>query len=559
MWRTAIAIATGAVAATSAVASTDPASIATSAYARASVADALGQLQDSATGYGTALAMEPGDTMLALRTLRQALAAGDRPLAVRAARILDAAGKLPADGRLLLVADAVAMRDWGAARTAVDVVERERIFGFMVPSLRAWIAFGAHDGDPLASLDPAPVSGSAGAIATAPSSPYAAEQRALLFLALGRTDEGVAAVRALATASVQSGRLRLFAAAALQRDRQKDKALALLAGDDALLAMARQRVAAGKRLVPQPFGAADGMAEFFLRVAADVQQQRVTPLAIGFARIATFLSPHDDAAWLATGALLAEAGKPQAALAALANIAPTDLLADPARAQRLRLLVAEDDRPAALAEIQAEVAQPGATLAQWMRAGDLYQDLDRQVEAVQAFSRALALAEAQGAGKDDLWPILLLLGGAQEQSGDWAAARRTLSRTLELAPEQAVVLNYLGYAKLERREDLAAARALIERASKLRPDDPSITDSLGWSYYLTGDTAKAVATLERAAQGDPAQSTINEHLGDAYWTAGRRYEARYAWRAALVQADEKAAGRIRGKIDAGLSSASAAP
>ncbi|MDB5683347.1 MAG: repeat-containing protein, partial [Sphingomonas bacterium] len=56
------------------------------------------------------------------------------------------------------------------------------------------------------------------------------------------------------------------------------------------------------------------------------------------------------------------------------------------------------------------------------------------------------------------------------------------------------------------------------------------------------------------------EPTINEHLGDAYWTAGRRFEARYAWRAALVYADDaKLTGRIRAKIDGGLSPERAAP
>ena len=112
---------------------------------------------------------------------------------------------------------------------------------------------------------------------------------------------------------------------------------------------------------------------------------------------------------------------------------------------------------------------------------------------------------------------------------------------------------------MERRENLAEAEKLIERASALQPDDAAITDSLGWTYFLRGDVPKAIATLERAVAGQPAEPTINEHLGDAYWTAGRRYEARYAWRAALVYADDKVAARLRTKLDGGLSAESAAP
>lgn len=79
---------------------------------------------------------------------------------------------------------------------------------------------------------------------------------------------------------------------------------------------------------------------------------------------------------------------------------------------------------------------------------------------------------------------------------------------------------------------------LILRASQLRPKDSAILDySLGWVYYVRGNLPKAIETLERAVQGQPDEPTINEHLGDAYWAAGRRIDARYAWRAALLSAD----------------------
>ena len=98
-----------------------------------------------------------------------------------------------------------------------------------------------------------------------------------------------------------------------------------------------------------------------------------------------------------------------------------------------------------------------------------------------------------------------------------------------------------------------------DRCRWLRPDDPAITDSLGWAHYLRGDVAAAVPLLEKAAAGDPTEPTINEHLGDAYWTSGRLYEARYAWRAALVTAEEKDHKRLDSKIDIGLSEATASP
>ena len=50
-----------------------------------------------------------------------------------------------------------------------------------------------------------------------------------------------------------------------------------------------------------------------------------------------------------------------------------------------------------------------------------------------------------------------------------------------------------------------------------------------------------------------------EHLGDALYKAGRRIEARFSWRAALVTAENKMKARIEHKIETGLTPATSAP
>jgi Flp pilus assembly protein TadD len=100
---------------------------------------------------------------------------------------------------------------------------------------------------------------------------------------------------------------------------------------------------------------------------------------------------------------------------------------------------------------------------------------------------------------------------------------------------------------------------MIRKASDLAPDDASITDSLGWAQFKRGKIAEAIATLQSAAEKDPDQAEIQEHLGDALFKSGRRFEARFAWEAALVTAENDVAGRIKAKLASGLTSANAAP
>ena len=50
-----------------------------------------------------------------------------------------------------------------------------------------------------------------------------------------------------------------------------------------------------------------------------------------------------------------------------------------------------------------------------------------------------------------------------------------------------------------------------------------------------------------------------EHLGDALFKSGRRYEARFAWNAALISAEDDIATRVKAKLASGLTPANAAP
>ena len=141
----------------------------------------------------------------------------------------------------------------------------------------------------------------------------------------------------------------------------------------------------------------------------------------------------------------------------------------------------------------------------------------------------------------------------------WDEVKQSLNAALAIAPDQPLILNYLGYAKLERGEDMDAAEAMIRKASELSPDDASIIDSLGWAQFKRGKVAEAIATLQEAAIKDPEQAEIHEHLGDALFTSGRRYEARFAWSAALITAEDDVARRLQAKLDHGLTEANAAP
>jgi tetratricopeptide (TPR) repeat protein len=497
------------------------------------------------------LSFAPENELLAARALSRALAAGDRSLALRAARSLEAAGKLAPDGRLLLLTEALRNRDWRAAGAQIDRIEKDEVFAFMAPLLRAWVALGSRKGDPLALLDKAAGNPLAAL--------YAVEHRPLLLLARGQRREGLAALAPLlAEDERRAVRLRIAAAALLARKGGRGEALALLAGEGRAVAAARRRIESRRPLAGAVGSASAGVGDLLLRIALDLNGQDVPQLALSFARLATFLSPGSSEAWLATSELLAAQGEYRSSLAALARVDADDPMAATAAERRIALLVDSDRREEALGEARAAAAAEPAAVDRWAQLGDLLTGLKRHREAADAYRRALAVHRG-GGGDHPQWALWLLAGSALTQADDWPAARGALEQAYRLAPQQAVVLNFLGYSQLERRENLAEAERLIREASKLQPDDPAITDSLGWILYVRGDVPEAIELLERAARGEPADAAINEHLGDAYYSAGRRFEARYAWSAALTYAEGAAAARLQAKIAAGLKPELAAP
>ncbi|MEH3099477.1 tetratricopeptide repeat protein [Sphingomonas adhaesiva] len=502
------------------------------AYARARIAEAAGDLSTSTRAYATALDAAPADVALALRAYREGVRGGDMALADRAAAILTARGVAPNDAGLLAVAKAAQAGDLPAARTAVAALGTGpmRIFA---PSLKAWIAVEARQADPLSPLD-------------APGNDVVArrlarETRALVLLATGQTAPGLAALRAVLGNDQAAQDNRLAAARLLVARGESAAAETLLTGDAPAIVALRAR--------PEGRDAslAFGTSHLFARVASDLALGAPGPMSFALTRAALRADPRNDRARLLLASALAKDGALDAALATLAEIPGDSIHARAAAAGRAQLL-AEADRPVdALAAARAAAAAPDATSSDIRRLADLYLAAGEGAAAVPLYRSLVERAGDAADGTD--W---LQLGAALDRAGRWPEARAALERAHALSPDDPLVLNYLGYSLVDHGERLAEAQAMLERAAARRPDDPAIIDSLGWALHRRGQSARALPLLERAAAASPGDPEVGEHLGDLYWQAGRRYEARYAWRAARVEAEGDVAARLDRKIADGL-------
>ncbi len=503
------------------------------AYVRARAADGDGRGDLAASDYARALNAAPDNVVIAIRSYRAGLQAGDAALVARARAVLEKANVEPGDTALLALADAVRGGKDAEVAAALDRIAHGPL-DFIAAPLRAWTLAETDPKRATALIDAIPRRSLTGR--------YATETRALLMLAAGQ-QSGAMAVEALLAGQSDDLDLRLSAARLLARRGDKAGAMALLRQDGPAFNAARKRLGDDK-ISPASFG----ISRFYARLGGDLIDADTAPLAIVLARGALALDPDYDQARIVLAKALASQDAVAAALATLDMIAPDSPWFAVQRIERIALLQRAGRQRDALA-IATDLARgPGADASAIQREGDLLMANARFADAAAAYRRAIELA-----GERADWVLYLQAGSALDRAGRWRDARPLIEKSVALAPDQPVALNYLGYGALENGGDVDAARKLLERAAALKPGDESILDSLGWSYLLGGDVARALPMLERAASGAPDNATISEHLGDAYWLAGRRFEARYAWSAAVLLAAEPDRARITEKIAAGLS------
>ncbi|PTL76152.1 tetratricopeptide repeat protein [Vitiosangium sp. GDMCC 1.1324] len=152
--------------------------------------------------------------------------------------------------------------------------------------------------------------------------------------------------------------------------------------------------------------------------------------------------------------------------------------------------------------------------------------LGRSAEAVTLLRDAVAREPRETSLRYLLATVLL-------EQGDEDGAITSMRGVLEVDPNHAAAMNFIGYLLAQRGRDYAEAERLVRRALELRPDTGSFLDSLGWIHYQRGDYPRAVEALERAAELEPEEPVILEHLGDAYHRVSRSGDAAGAWRRAL--------------------------
>lgn len=162
--------------------------------------------------------------------------------------------------------------------------------------------------------------------------------------------------------------------------------------------------------------------------------------------------------------------------------------------------------------------------------GQAYQEQERTEEALIIYDRLISLLEVNPKNEPLIQAYMIrgILYGPENN----VQMLSDLKRARLLDPENAMLLNDLGYHQLESGQ-VEEGFDLVQKAHRKKPEDPYILDSLAFGYWKKGQPNVALPLAERALDLMPQSALINAHLGDIYEALGRHREAKFQYKKAL--------------------------
>jgi tetratricopeptide (TPR) repeat protein len=176
----------------------------------------------------------------------------------------------------------------------------------------------------------------------------------------------------------------------------------------------------------------------------------------------------------------------------------------------------------------------------WIKLGQFYTEMRRWKDAEDAYAKATPLSIKT----DDRVYLLFLKGALAERQKHYEPAEQLFRQALDLDPNNAATLNYLGYMLADKGVRLPEALKLIRKAVDLEPMNGAYLDSLGWAYFKLGQYEEAEVNLVQAAGRDQTDPTVHDHLGELYEKTGRIRLAAAQWELSIAEYAKSAAADI---------------
>lgn len=496
----------------------------------ARIASMTNDPETAAQRYAAVIDAMPERASIAERAVFSALLAGDYPAAASLAARAEDAGS---EASLVRLTRAVDLIIRGQGQKAAPFLEESAYRPFNRNIARNILAWQALSRSGLETAEAYVAEGLTGD--TGYDSP------SLYLLGMMRVSAGAdeAALEVFETVWQSGARLAIGVeahATLLAARGDREGAMALIeaflrdVGPNAGLSALGARIEAGETIRPRRLTTRQGAALALYVPAAALLYQTDDDLSAVYFTLVAALDPDLHVARTLWGQALGAAGRYDDAIRVLEAVPRTSPYYANARGQLAGVLHRAGRSDEAL-RVAGEALAGNPDRGLRLQLADLYIALERYADGEAVLNEIVQ--EDAAAGVSD-WRVIFARGAARERQGNWPEAEADLLKALELRPQSATVLNYLGYSWIDRGLNLDEGFELIRRAVILEPTSGHIVDSLGWAHYKLGEYDEAVEFLERAVELLPSDPILNDHLGDAYWRVGRRLEAGFQWRRALT-------------------------
>jgi tetratricopeptide (TPR) repeat protein len=240
----------------------------------------------------------------------------------------------------------------------------------------------------------------------------------------------------------------------------------------------------------------DSAARASAQVIDTYRQARDLPKALEEADAGVKKFPNDRMLKVVRANVLAESGKYDQAISELKT-----------------LLDGKSDR-----EIQLTMAQ-------------VYDKQKNYAEMAKSVDAAEKLSES----KEEKEGIYFTRGAMLEKQKNFEGAEREFRKVIEVNPNNASALNYLGYMYADRNVKLTEAHQMITKALEIDPNNGAYLDSLGWVLYRMDKLPEAEQNLKLAIERTGKDPTVYDHLGDVQFKQGKVKEAITQWQQSLKE------------------------
>ncbi len=130
--------------------------------------------------------------------------------------------------------------------------------------------------------------------------------------------------------------------------------------------------------------------------------------------------------------------------------------------------------------------------------------------------------------------VYSLIGDAYHSLKDHESSDNYYDKSLEIKPDNPLVLNNYAYYLSLRKEQLAKAEEMSKKSNELETNNSSYQDTYGWILYEQGKYEEAKVWLEKAlSNGGDKRPVIVEHYGDVLFKLNKKAEAIEQWRKAI--------------------------